>query len=326
MVRQDFGAAAHLLERAVRGAPEPSSTFGSSSSARRRCSRRGEATTRSSARSPWRNGHRRRGDRVGELCRPAPGRHHPNVRRARGGDRAPGDRSRTEALPELLAAGDDVALYTVHHARGWAAFIRARVGHRRRGLRARSVHARRAGMPGELARVASALPPLRDDDGVRAPRVARAERALRRAGSAAAGLPRGGARDVRPVRRRAHDPRAVARRARRARRAASCSPRSPASSRRSSSCWRTIPRAERAGSRGLPRSSRNSGTRRSSRPPLACQARCALRSSTGSTRRKPGHARGEPRRERRRLQPDALAAGQCEGPGPPRRSCRGRGR
>jgi class 3 adenylate cyclase/tetratricopeptide (TPR) repeat protein len=55
-----------------------------------------------------------------------------------------------EALPVFEAAGDDVALYVAHHARGWAAFERALTDSAREAYELAADHARKAGLLHEL--------------------------------------------------------------------------------------------------------------------------------------------------------------------------------
>jgi class 3 adenylate cyclase/tetratricopeptide (TPR) repeat protein len=55
-----------------------------------------------------------------------------------------------EALPVFEAAGDDVALYIAHQARGWAAFERAQTDSAREAYELAADHARKAGLPHEL--------------------------------------------------------------------------------------------------------------------------------------------------------------------------------
>jgi class 3 adenylate cyclase/tetratricopeptide (TPR) repeat protein len=55
-----------------------------------------------------------------------------------------------EALPMLDAAGDDVALYTAHQARGWVAFMRAQTDTALKAYELAATHARQVGLPHEL--------------------------------------------------------------------------------------------------------------------------------------------------------------------------------
>ncbi len=89
-----------------------------------------------------------RGDRAGELC----GRlQHGIILTYIAPEGATGqlDTLAVQALPELLALGDDVALHTVYQARGWAAFLRGRTDSARDAYDLAALHARRAGLVDE---------------------------------------------------------------------------------------------------------------------------------------------------------------------------------
>ena len=175
LARQDFGAAARLLGRAVALLPpmeidvplelhlaEALVEAGRGREALRQMESLAE---RAAA----------RGDRIGELC----GRlQHGIILTYIAPEGATGqlDALAVQALPELLALGDDVALHTVYQARGWAA-VRPWPD----GLRARRVRpcspSRAARRPHRRAQgLAFDLPPLRDDPHRRAPHVARRQR------------------------------------------------------------------------------------------------------------------------------------------------------
>ena len=140
--RQDFGAAAHLLERAARLLRRTSSTFASSSSCATPMLETGRGDDALEHADPGATSIERGRSRRGAVP-PYPGRHHPTYIVPEGAT----ERLATladEALPELLASGDDVALYTVHHARGWSAFIRGRLDTALPEFELAASHARRA--------------------------------------------------------------------------------------------------------------------------------------------------------------------------------------
>ena len=122
VARQDFGAAVHLLERAAAALPNELDVRLElqRATALLETGRGDDALELAESLAQRASGRR---DRVGELC----GLLQAGIIRTYVEPEGATERLATladRALPELLASGDDVALYTVHHARGWAAFIR----------------------------------------------------------------------------------------------------------------------------------------------------------------------------------------------------------
>ena len=148
MGRQDFGAAAHLLERASKALPSRLDVRLElqRATAMLETGRGDDALEHAESLAQRASAQ---GDRVGELCLLLQA----GIIRTYVVPEGATERLATlanEALPELLASGDDVALYTVHHARGWSAFIRARSDTALEAFELAALHARRAGLPGEL--------------------------------------------------------------------------------------------------------------------------------------------------------------------------------
>ena len=149
LARQDFGAAARLLGRAVALLPPTeidvplelhlAEALSWTRAEAREALRQMESLAERAA---------ARGDRIGELC----GRlQHGIILMYIAPEGATGqlDALAVQALPELLALGDDVALHTVYQARGWAAFGRGRTDSARDAYDLAALHARRAGLVDE---------------------------------------------------------------------------------------------------------------------------------------------------------------------------------
>jgi class 3 adenylate cyclase/tetratricopeptide (TPR) repeat protein len=145
LARQDFGAAALLLGRALALLPpaEVDVLLELQLAQALTAAGRGEEGLHKAESLARRAAAR--GDRVGELC----------GRLQRGiiltyvrpeGATEPLRKLAEQALPVLIEAGDDVALHTAYEARGWAAFIAGRMDTARDAYDLAGVHAKRAGL------------------------------------------------------------------------------------------------------------------------------------------------------------------------------------
>ncbi len=148
MARQDFGAATHLLERAAAALPDQVDVRLEllRATALLETGRGEDALERAESLAQRAS---ELGDRIGELC----GLLQAGIIRTFVEPEGETERLASladEVLPEILASGDDVALFTVHHARASSAFIRGRMDTALPAFELAASHATRAGVPGDL--------------------------------------------------------------------------------------------------------------------------------------------------------------------------------
>ena len=324
-LRQDYGAAVSLFERAAALVPAAELDLALETElgdALLWTGRGDEALRRADALAERAAAA---GDRVGELCgriqagivraRPRAGgrdgeagrAHREGPARVRGRRRRPGSlhrlRSRSVELA-IRARAMDAALEAFERASAHA----RHAGHDRiAALGVARLHARFAGTTPVLG----------------AARVARRERATSRAGPLLPCLPGRGACDARSLRRGARDPRRSACGAGRARRGSRCSRTSPRSSPSEVELLAGDPAAAAEfGAEGC-RLHEELGEQGFLSTAAGDSGAGALRSRPARRGRRLGRPRRGARRERRRDHADALAAGQGEGARAPRRARRG---
>ena len=218
IVRQDYGAAVSLLERAAALVPPAEIDLaletelgdalfwtGKGDDALRRADALAERAAAA-------------GDRVGELC----GRIQEGLFRIYLEPEGATEKLAAlveQALPVFEAAGDDLALYIAYSALAEVANMRGQMDAGLEAYERASAHARQAGhLPPEFLGWRAGASLLRHDTRVGTARVARRERATSRAGPLPPCLPGRGAGDARSLRRGARDPRRSACGAGRARR------------------------------------------------------------------------------------------------------------
>ena len=145
LTRQDFSAAIQLLGRAVALVPRTEIDVSLELQLAQALTHAGRADEGLAHAESLAERAASSGDRVGELC----GRLQHALCLTYVAPEGATERLRTlsdEVLPELLESGDDVALQTLYHARGWVAFLLGRTDAARDAHDQEAVHALRAGV------------------------------------------------------------------------------------------------------------------------------------------------------------------------------------